>query len=253
MHNTIWLTGPSGSGKTTLAKALLEEIPSVNLDGNEMRDSISETAGFSRKDRREHNLRVARLAKVLSEQMTVVVSVIAPMESVRKEIDKICQPIWIYLKRELPERKNHFYEVSEDYETLDVDNMSIPDEVKRVRDIAGLFPDEPASIFIGRYQPLHEGHEKLIQTVLDEGKKVSVALRDTEYSETDPDTIGERKQMFIDMFPGQILAGRMTVIVIPDIDEAVHGRTVGWGIREITLPKEIEAISATAIRKRGEK
>ena len=59
--------------------------------------------------------------------------------------------------------------------------------------------------------------------------------------------------MFTDVFPGEILAGQLEVIVIPDIDEAVHGRTVGWGIREIKLSKEIEAISATAIRKGGEK
>ena len=49
----IWLTGPSGAGKTTLAKALLEEITCVNLDGDEMRTSISEKAGFAKKDRRE--------------------------------------------------------------------------------------------------------------------------------------------------------------------------------------------------------
>ena len=44
------------------------------------------------------------------------------------------------------------------------------------------------SLFIGRYQPLHEGHKKLIQKVLDEGKNVLVALRDTPISLTDPYT-----------------------------------------------------------------
>jgi len=35
------------------------------------------------------------------------------------------------------------------------------------------------SLMIGRFQPLHEGHIKLVQTVLDEGRKVCVLLRDT--------------------------------------------------------------------------
>ncbi len=252
---TIWLTGPSGAGKTTLAKALLEEIPCVNLDGNEMRDSISlppdgKPLGFSKKNRREHNLRVARLAKELSKQMTVVVSVIAPMESVRKEIDRICQPIWIYLNRKLPKRKNHFYEMSDFENVINVDGMSVVDEVKVVRDMAGLYPEEPISMMIGRFQVPgpHEGHRVLIQSVLDEGKEVIIALRDTEYSEKDPYTIGERKQAFKKVFGDKI-----KVIVIPDIEEIAYGRGVGYGIREISLPAEVEAISATAIRKGGEK
>ena len=45
---------------------------------------------------------------------------------------------------------------------------------------------------------------------------------------------------------------RWEVIVVPDVGEVVWGRQVGWGFRQITLPEEVEAISATAIRE-GEK
>src|SRR6185436_1892713 len=77
-HPIVWLTGQSGSGKTTLANAIKDELGSVViLDGNEMRESIS-AEGFSPDDRHAHNLRVARLAQVLSKQAIVVVSVIAP-------------------------------------------------------------------------------------------------------------------------------------------------------------------------------
>lgn len=99
----IWLTGQSGAGKSTLAQALKQIMPNaVMLDGDEMRESISLGAGFSKEDREAHNLRVARLALVLSKQAPVVVSVIAPFEETRKKVDALIKPTWVYVKRDLP-------------------------------------------------------------------------------------------------------------------------------------------------------
>ncbi|OGM21236.1 hypothetical protein A2714_05515 [Candidatus Woesebacteria bacterium RIFCSPHIGHO2_01_FULL_38_9] len=95
----IWLTGNVGSGKTALAYLLEERLNAIILDGDEMRQSISYGLGFSKKDREVHNLRVARLAKILKSQgYNVIVSVIAPFASTRKKIHKICKPYWIYIK-----------------------------------------------------------------------------------------------------------------------------------------------------------
>lgn len=98
------------------------------------------------------------------------------------------------------------------------------------------------SLFIGRWQPFHAGHQKLIQTVLDEGKNVCVAVRDTEISEENPFTAATRREMILKVFP------QVKVIVIPDIEEVVYGRKVGWGIRELKLDEATEAISGTDIR-----
>ena len=97
---------------------------------------------------------------------------------------------------------------------------------------------------IGKFQPFHEGHKKLIQTVLDEGKNVCVAIRDTGTDENNPYTSWEREKMIRDVFP------QVRIIVIPDIEEIIYGRKVGWGIREIKLDAETEAISATKIREK---
>ena len=95
----MWLTGNVGSGKTSLAYLLKERLNAIVLDGDEMRSSISLGAGFSREDREEHNLRVARLARVLVNQgHNVVVAVIAPFEGTRKKIDEVVSPYWIYVK-----------------------------------------------------------------------------------------------------------------------------------------------------------
>lgn len=95
----IWLTGNVGSGKTSLAYLLKERLNAIVLDGDELRASISTDLGFSKRDRDAHNMRVARLAKILNDQnLNIVVSVIAPFRSTRQKITKMIDPYWIYIK-----------------------------------------------------------------------------------------------------------------------------------------------------------
>lgn len=135
MNKIIWLTGHSGSGKTTIAKALQKKINCIILDGDEMRHSISTDLSFSPYDRTTHNFRVAKLAYILSKQMDVVVSVIAPIKRTREFISNDYNPIWIYLKRKLPERKGHFYEPSEEYFSLDTDKLTVDECVNKIYEV----------------------------------------------------------------------------------------------------------------------
>lgn len=111
----IWFTGQSGSGKTTIANVLQQNLGGVTLDGDEMRGSISTDLGFNKDDRETHNLRVARLAKVLSKKTPVIISIIAPFEDARKKIDKIAKPFWVYVERNLPPDKNKPYQIPLSY------------------------------------------------------------------------------------------------------------------------------------------
>ena len=94
---------------------------------------------------------------------------------------------------------------------------------------------------------MHDGHISLIRKVLDEGKEVCVALRQTPINKSNPYSVRERQLMFQKVFGDTI-----RTIVIPDIEDVCYGREVGWGIREIRLDSEVEAISATAIRAANE-
>ena len=243
MNKIIWLTGHSGSGKTTIAEILAKELNAIVLDGDEMRESISEDLGLSKSDREENNKRIAKLAKVLSKRNNIIISVIAPIKKVREEITKELNPTWIYLKRELPERENHFYEESSDYFRVDIDDGTINQNVKKIIDY--ISPKKIYSLFIGRWQPLHEGHLSLFDKVRKEGKNILIGIRNTPISENDPYSVKERIEMIKEKVPDA------EILVMPDIEEIVYGRKVGWGIREIRLDGETEKISATKIREKN--
>ena len=109
-----------------------------------------------------------------------------------------------------------------------------------------------ASVFIGRWQPLHNGHEALIRSVLDKGKPVVVLMRPGGSDADNPYTDEQRMQMFHLRFGPEMTGGRLTVLSLPmDINEVCYGREVGWSIREIRMDSDTEGISATAIRRRA--
>lgn len=101
------------------------------------------------------------------------------------------------------------------------------------------------SLVIGRWQPFHDGHRALIDSVLAEGKSVLIAIRDTPKSETDPFTVDERREMIRAVYPDDT---QVVIIAIPDIDCIVFGRDVGYDIKRIILDPATEKLSATSVR-----
>lgn len=93
----IWLTGLPGAGKTTIAYKVKEMLASKGieseiLDGDEIRKKISADLGFSPEDRATHNRRVIDMAKRLSEDRVVLVSLISPYRSVRNLAREVLSP-----------------------------------------------------------------------------------------------------------------------------------------------------------------
>jgi len=102
------------------------------------------------------------------------------------------------------------------------------------------------SLFIGRWQPLHDGHKAMFQQVLDEGGKVLIAIRDVEPDEKNP-----FKAFDIYLKVSEFYADNdnVRVMVLPDICSVDFGRGVGYDIVEHIPPPEVAEISATKIRK----
>lgn len=97
------------------------------------------------------------------------------------------------------------------------------------------------SLIIGRFQPLHDGHKSLINSIMAEGKRPCIAIMDTKQDENNPYTYTERKEMFKVEYGDTV-----DVVKIPQIDEVCYGRNVGYHVRRVFHAKE--NLSASAIR-----
>jgi len=104
------------------------------------------------------------------------------------------------------------------------------------------------SMFIGRWQPWHDGHKWLIDQRLNEGKNVLICIRDIEPDDKNPYTSQEVENRITGTLINLIQEGRVKVMTIPDIESINFGRGVGYDIIEHIPPQEVGDISATKIR-----
>jgi nicotinamide mononucleotide adenylyltransferase len=113
-------------------------------------------------------------------------------------------------------------------------------------------PDKYA-LFIGRWQPFHDGHQWLINQKLEKGQRVCIAIRDVPLDEKNWWTSEFIQKSLEERFSNEISKGLIKVIQIPDIESINIGRGVGYDIIEHIPPTEIHDISATKIREKMKK
>ena len=104
------------------------------------------------------------------------------------------------------------------------------------------------SMFIGRWQPWHQGHRWLIDQRLNEVKNVLICIRDVEPSEKQPWTAQEVLVNVSKELDDLIQEGKVKIIIIPDIESINYGRGVGYEVIEHIPPNNVKEISATKIR-----
>jgi cytidyltransferase-like protein len=101
------------------------------------------------------------------------------------------------------------------------------------------------AMFVGRWQPLHTGHQELFKRAMDEGKNVLICIRDIQPDEKNPFTAQQVLENITEFYQNE---PRVKVMVIPDICSIEFGRGVGYDIIEHIPPTAIGEISATKIR-----
>ena len=101
------------------------------------------------------------------------------------------------------------------------------------------------AMFVGRWQPFHNGHKWLINQKLSEGTPVLICVRDIPPDSKNPFTTRQTMHMLETVYEDS----DVVVMSIPDIESVNYGRGVGYDITEHVPPKNIGFISATQIRK----
>ncbi|NDE60282.1 MAG: hypothetical protein EB010_12865, partial [Acidimicrobiia bacterium] len=88
------------------------------------------------------------------------------------------------------------------------------------------------AMFIGRWQPWHDGHRWLIDQALNEGKNVLLCIRDVPVDEKNPWTAQEILMNLSNELKDLLEAGRLHIMKIPDIESINIGRGVGYDVIE---------------------
>ena len=100
------------------------------------------------------------------------------------------------------------------------------------------------ALFIGRWQPFHNGHKWLIDQKLLTGVPILIAVRDIPSDSNNPFTTEQTMEMIRTVYNKE----DVEVISIEDIESVNYGRGVGYEINEFVPPGNIHCISATQIR-----
>ena len=124
------------------------------------------------------------------------------------------------------------------------------------------------SLFIGRWQPWHDGHTELFKKALAETGQVCIMVRDvggivgrdaaegrTNIQDDNPFSQREAEaQIVIGLEQaGYTLGVEYIIQPVPNIVDISYGRGVGYKIEEIVLDEKTQQISATKIREQMRK
>lgn len=247
----ILIMGLPGAGKTTLARVLAPLLGAVHLNADEVRVNLWSDLGFGHNDRIEHARRMGWMAdRIVESGGAVIADFICPTPETRAAFGDAFV-IWIDRIAEGRFEDTNRLFVSPERWDMRVTFEGAP-EYWAEEALAKLRPPfEPqaaTALFVGRYQPFHAGHQKLIEEGLRRVGQVCIAVRDTHGTDAkNPLPFVSVKQRIETALTAY--SGRFIVVPLPNITHVFYGRDVGYSVERINLDDATETISATNIRR----
>ena len=250
MSRKILIMGLSGAGKTTLTKALAPMLNAVVFNNDEVRANINRDLGFSMEDRVEQARRMGWLCdRVVESGGTAIADFICPTPQTRAAFG---EAFTVFVDRISAGRfadTNKLFVRPEQFD-FRVEAEGTPQFwAERILSLLRptFDPKKPTALFIGRFQPFHDGHLRLIEEGLRRVGQVCIAVRDTHGVD------GKNPLAFFEVSKRveaglRAYAGRFIVVTLPNVSHVFYGRDVGYVLERIVLDERTEAISASEAR-----
>lgn len=246
MHRKILVMGLPGAGKTSLARTLAPLLGAVVFNADEVRANINRDLGFSHEDRIEHARRMGWLSdRVVEAGGIAIADFICPTLEARTAFG----PAFVVWVDRIAQGR-----------FADTNRLFTPPEHCDVRVTAGgsprlwaehilarlrpaFDPRRATALFVGRYQPFHDGHRRLIEEGIRRVGQACLAVRNAQGTGLpNPLPFLEVRQAIDAGLRAH--AGRYVVLPLPNVTHAFFGRDLDCVVERIDLRAELETMSA---------
>ena len=244
--------GLPGAGKTTLSLELAKMLNAVHFNADEIRKEVNKDLGFEPQDRIEHARRMGRLCDIVVRSgQYAIADFVCPTPETRVAFG-IDDTFIVFVNR-TPVR--NFADTTKMFVAPNKSHVIVNDgesplywanKIKQLL-IPTFNPKAPTAFMLGRYQPFHDGHKKLIGEAINRIGQACVAIRDTQGTD-------EKNPFNFDEVESNIrkglleYEGKYIIVRVPNITNIFYGRDVGYKIEQIVLDESTQNISATKIR-----
>lgn len=244
--------GLPGAGKTTLSLELAKMLNAVHFNADEIRKEVNKDLGFEPQDRIEHARRMGRLCDIVVRSgQYAIADFVCPIPETRVAFG-IDDTFIVFVNR-TPVR--NFADTTKMFVAPNKSHVVVNDgesplywanKIKQLL-IPTFNPKAPTAFMLGRYQPFHDGHKKLIGEAINRVGQACVAIRDTQGTD-------EKNPFNFDEVESNIrkglleYEGKYIIVRVPNITNIFYGRDVGYKIEQIVLDESTQNISATKIR-----
>jgi adenylylsulfate kinase len=255
MYRKILIMGLPGAGKTALARALTSLLSAVHFNADEIRQHINKDLGFSEQDRVEQARRMGWLCdQVVKAGNYAIADFVCPTAKARAAFLEGGDAFIVWVDRI---ERSRFEDTNKLFVPPELADIRVTAEgtveywreqiAWRVRPIFD--SKKPTALFIGRYQPFHDGHKALIVKGLQRVGQACIAVRDTAGTNANNPwpfvAVRARIEHALRSYEGQF-----DIVQLPNISHVLYGRDVGYVVERMELDSATEAISGTEQRRR---